>query len=328
MAASGHDAPLITREIKVIKMRKIGIIGLGHVGRLLAHQLLVTEAVDELVLIDQDDQLALGLQSDLADAAVALAHQPQIVIQDYAALKDAQVLVVAAGNSQLIQEEPMAELTTNRELVDAIAPQIHASGFAGVIVNLANPNEAVTAYLQQRVLLPAKQVLGIGTVLDTARLHRAVATAAKLSPTNVGGFVYGQHDGQQVFAWSTVRVNGQPLDATINGRKLDQSRLKVNADLSNWYSLQGLGYNAHAVCAWTQRIISAILTDEQLALPVAIYQPQYSTYVSFPALIGCQGVGNLLLLKLYPVEEAGIKTAATTIQQQVAAMQRMGKDND
>ena len=309
-------------------MSKIGIIGLGHVGRLLAHQLVMTGSADELVLIDQDDQLALALQTDLRDAATALAGQPKIIIQDYAALKNAQVVVVAGGKSSLIANQPMAELAFNHDAIKQVAAQVKASGFVGIVLNLSNPNEAVTAYLQQCLLLPPKQVLGIGTVLETARLHRAVAAAAKLSPANVGGFVYGQHDGQQVFAWSTVRVNGQALDQTINGHHLDQEQLKINADLDNWYTLQGLGYNASAACAWAARIIKAILTDEQLALPVAIFQPQYEGYVSFPALIGRQGVGNLLLLKLYPVEEAGIKTAAATIGQQLAALQRMDEDND
>ena len=98
-------------------MSKIGIIGLGHVGRLLAHQLVMAGAVDELVLIDQDDQLALALQTDLQDAETALASQPKIVIQDYTALAAAQVLVVAVGKSSLIADQPMAELTFNHDAI-------------------------------------------------------------------------------------------------------------------------------------------------------------------------------------------------------------------
>ena len=309
-------------------MSKIGIIGLGHVGRLLAHQLVVTAGVDELVLIDQDDQLALAAQIDPQDAETALAGSPRIIIQDYAALADAQVVVVAVGKSSLMADQPMAELTFNHAAVNQLAASLKTSGFSGVVLNLANPNEAVTAYLQYKLQFPPKKVLGIGTTLEMARLHRAIAAAAKLSPANVTGFVYGQHDGQQVFAWSTVRVNGQSLDQTINGHHLDQQQLKINADLGKWYTLRGLGYNASAAVAWAVRIIRAVLADEQLALPVAIFQPQYDGYVSFPALIGRQGVGNLLLLHLYPVESAGIKTAAATIDQQLAAMQRMDEDND
>jgi len=58
-------------------------------------------------------------------------------------------------------------------------------------------------------------------------------------------------------------------------------------------------------------------------LPVAIYQPQYSTYISFPALIGRQGIGNLLLLKLYPLEEEEIKSAAATIKHQLDSLKNI-----
>lgn len=307
-------------------MRKIGIIGLGHVGRLLANELVVTAAADELVLIDRDDDRALAVQSDLADALPALPVQPRIIIQDYAALATAQLLVVAVGQSARGKEGPMAELPATGRALAEIAPRIVASGFNGLVVNLADPNEAATAFLQEQLRLPAKQVLGIGTVVDTARLHRAVAHAAHVASANVSGFVYGQHAGRQVFAWSTVRVNGQAVDESINGHHLDESQLKIQADLSSWYTLKGLGYNSSAVAAWTCRLISALLNDEQLALPVAVYQPQYSGYVSFPAVLGRQGVGNLILLKLYPVEEMAIRTAAAAISGQLAALNELVKE--
>lgn len=309
-------------------MRKIGIIGLGHVGRMVANQLVLAGTVDELVLIDQDDQLAVALQADLADAQTVLPTQTKLIIQDYAALADADILITAFGKSELLRQQPMAELETSYQQAMVISPQIRQSDFSGILINLTNPNEAITAVLQQEVGLPQKQVIGIGTVVETARLHRAIADSAGIAAANVSGFVYGQHDGHQVFAWSTVHVNGQPLTAAINGHHLDQSQLKVKANLSNWYTLSGLGYNVSAVTAWTLRIIAAIFADEQLAVPVAIYQPQYSTYLSFPALIGCHGVGNLLLLKLYPVEQEEIKSAATTIKGQLAALQNIKEHQD
>ena len=54
-------------------MRKIGIIGLGHVGEMLANQLVMNGKVDELVLIDEKDQLAIAIQADLNDAQIGRA---------------------------------------------------------------------------------------------------------------------------------------------------------------------------------------------------------------------------------------------------------------
>lgn len=308
-------------------MRKIGIIGLGHVGRMLANQLVMNGKTDELVLIDKDDQLAVALQADLNDAQTVLPMQTKIIIQDYAALADADILVTAFGRSELLKQQPMAELETSYQQAQEIGKKIFKSDFSGILLNLTNPNEVITAVLQQIVGLPQKQVIGIGTVIETARLHRAIAESVGVAAANVSGFVYGQHDGHQVFAWSTVHVNGQPLTAAINGHHLDQSQLKVKANLSNWYTLSGLGYNVSAVTVWALRIMTAIFADEHLALPVAIFQPQYGTYISFPALIGRQGIGNLLLLKLYPLEVEEIKSAAVTIKHQLASLNNIKGDN-
>lgn len=149
-------------------MRKLGIIGLGNVGALLANLLVARQTVDELVLIDTDNDLAVGLQNDLLDGMSALAVQPTIKVQDYAALKDADAIVLAIGKAELLKEQRFAELTDVGKMMRQIAPLIKQSGFSGVLLNLANPNEAATAYLQYLTELPRPKVIGLGTVLDTA----------------------------------------------------------------------------------------------------------------------------------------------------------------
>ncbi|MBB1063515.1 lactate/malate family dehydrogenase [Limosilactobacillus fastidiosus] len=309
-------------------MRKIGIIGLGHVGRLLAHDLVIANKTDQLVLIDRDDALAVGLKTDLENAQTALNTRTKIILQDYAALRNVDILITTFGNSSLLKKEQMAELIRNGEAVREIAPLVKQSGFDGIVLNISDPNEAITAYLQQQLALPTEQVIGIGTTIDTARMRQSVAKAAELSSQNVSGFVYGQHNGDKVFAWSTVTVNGQKLDESINGHHLDQNQLRINADLDNWYTFKGLGYSASAIVAWTLKIISAILGDGELSVSVAIYQPQYSGYVSFPTLLNRNGQGHPLLFNLYPVEVAAVKTAVGAIQQQLTVLQQGGKIND
>ncbi|MFD1900564.1 NAD(P)-binding domain-containing protein [Enterococcus termitis] len=74
-------------------MHKVGIIGLGHVGATLAYSLVTEGLVDELVLIDKDEQLAVSQEYDLLDAQVFLPTKTAITIQDYHALKNASILV-------------------------------------------------------------------------------------------------------------------------------------------------------------------------------------------------------------------------------------------
>ncbi|MDF9444852.1 NAD(P)-binding domain-containing protein, partial [Limosilactobacillus mucosae] len=222
-------------------MRKIGIIGLGNVGALLANLLVAQQAADELVLIDSDADLALGLQNDLLDGMQSLSIQPNIKIQDYAALKDADAIVLAIGKAELLKEQRFAELTFVGETMRQIAPQIKQSGFDGILLNLANPNEVTTAYLQYLTALPKNKVIGMGTVLDTARLQRAIADQVQVASSAVAGWVYGQHDGEAVPIWSTFTVNGQPLEKPVLGHKIDPHESEIQAKLNGWYAIKGQG---------------------------------------------------------------------------------------
>lgn len=297
-------------------MRSMVILGLGQVGSALAAQSLATQQVDRLVLIDQDDDRAVGLQNDLQAGWPAA----DIITQDWASLHDADVIVVAFGDQRQLQEQRFGELAFNAQAVHQVAQQVQQAEPQGVVINLANPNEAITELIQQEWLLSPKKVLGLGTVLDTARLRLAIQNASQQNVRSIEGYVYGQHDGNLVTAWSTVRVNGQTIDQPIYGKKLDDHELTVQAKLNGFYALRGLGSDWNGVVAWTLRLVNAVLTNSNATFSVAVNQPQFGGYVSYPVQINRQGVGNYVLLPLYPLETEQIKVAANAIQEQFATM--------
>lgn len=300
-------------------MRNIGIIGLGHVGSLLANLLVDRKAVDQLVLIDQDDQRVRAVACDLTDAMPV--HLPVIKEQDFSALKTADVLVVAAGNSDSLKNGRFAELADNAKMIQQLAPRVTQSGFSGIVVNLSNPNEATTALWQQALGFPQRQVIGTGTILDTQRTQVAVARQGHLNFQQVNGFVLGQHDGRLVFPWSTWQVNGQTMETTVNGHHLDQHQLTIKARESSWITMEGLGYDATGLCFAALRIISAILSDSGRVLPVAVYHPQFHSYLSYPVAVGRKGTGIFTLLKLLPVEQEQLLVASKAVINQVTSQQ-------
>ncbi|WP_251545392.1 lactate/malate family dehydrogenase [Limosilactobacillus caecicola] len=300
-------------------MRRIGILGLGQVGSSLAAQLLATRQVDQLLLLDKSADRVVGLQNDL-QVAWPTAN---IIAQDWSALTNLDILVVALGEQEQLRNNRFGELATNALAVHKLADRIRPLDFKGVVVNLANPNEALTALLQQEWSLQPKQVIGTGTVLDTARLRLAIQSAAHQSVRSIDGYVYGQHDGALVTAWSTVRINGQTIDQPVYGKRLDDHELEVQAKMNGFYALRGLGSDWNGLVAWTSRLIQAILLDSHEAFSVAVQQPQFGGYVSYPVQLTRQGVGNYVLLPLYPLETEQIKVAANAIQGQLAAMQEL-----
>ncbi|EEU30530.1 lactate/malate dehydrogenase, NAD binding domain protein [Limosilactobacillus coleohominis 101-4-CHN] len=300
-------------------MREIVIIGVGQVGSALAAQLLATHQVDRLTLLDENDERVVGLQNDLQ----AGWPTAEIKTQDWSSLHTADVIITAFGNQQQLQENRFGELTVNARAVHQMAKQVREADPQGIVLNLANPNEALTALIQQEWLLAPKQVIGLGTVVDTARLKLAIQNASQQNVHSIEGYVYGQHDGNLVTAWSTVRVNGQTIDQPIYGKKLDDHELTVQAKLNGFYALRGLGSDWNAVVAWTLRVLQAIFTNSNATFSLAVNQPQFDGYVSYPVQLNRQGVGNYVLLPLYPLETEQIKVAANAIQQQLAAMQNV-----
>lgn len=299
-------------------MRTIAVIGLTDLGVTLARLLAATNRVDRLVFLDQDDQIAVGLAADLAASP---APHCEVVIQDPAALKAADVLVVTIGQRFLGQPDTFAQLAGNAQAIQEWRSAVTESGFSGVVLNLATPNEALTGLIQQEWQLPVQRVLGTGTITDTARLHQVVAAAVEQPASSVTGYMLGQHDGNLVPIWSSVRVNGRSIEEPINGHSLDTAKLLVDVREEEYRVLTTVDKGGYTLCSWTLAILDVLLQNGSTVLPVAVYQPQYQCYMSFPAQITRAGVGQFWLPRLYPVEEAQLKVAATAIKTQLTAMQ-------
>lgn len=79
----------------------------------------------------------------------------------------------------------------------------------------------ITSLYQEITGLPKNHVIGTGTLLDSARMKRAVAKKLNLDPRSVAGYNLGEHGNSQFTAWSTVRVLGKPIEQIADQKGLD-----------------------------------------------------------------------------------------------------------
>ncbi|ASG80848.1 MULTISPECIES: L-lactate dehydrogenase [Lactiplantibacillus] len=299
-------------------MRKYGVIGLGQVGATVAYTLVQQGIVDELVLIDKNEALAKAQKLDLDDASPRLSSTTKIILNDYDALADAEVLIVASGNIGAIDMNSskgrFGEYDLNQAIVRDIAPKIVASGFKGILIDIMNPCDVMTDYLQRMTGFPRNRVFGTGTFLDTARMQKYVGQATGTNGKNVSGYVYGEHGNSQFVAWSTVSVNGQPIKK-FPGLNLDQ--LEEDARQGAFAVMAGKHYTNFAIATCGVRLAEAVSADAQLACPVSAFDPQFGTYVGMPAVIGKNGIESLIQLELTADEQASLAASAKFIKSQV-----------
>lgn len=298
--------------------RKVGVIGMGNVGSTVAHYIVAMGFADDLVLIDKNEAKVKADALDFEDAMANLPFHTNITVNDYSALKDADVIVSALGNIKL-QDNPnadrFAELPFTRQAVKEVAQKIKESGFKGKIVAITNPVDVITSLYQKITGLPKNHVLGTGTLLDSARMKRAVAERLNLDPRSVDGYNLGEHGNSQFTAWSTVRVLGRPLTELADKRGLDLEELDKEAKMGGWTIFQGKKYTNYGVATAAVKLVNAILSDSLTELPVSNFREEYGVYLSYPAVVGRDGVVEQAQLDLTEEELQKLQTSADFIKE-------------
>lgn len=108
--------------------RRVGIIGVGHVGAHCAFSLAAQGIVDELVLVDTNRQKAISECQDLRDSVAYLPHRVRISIGQPEDLTDCDLAVISVGT--ITQDENrLSELFTSAEIVREVVPRSRPGRF-------------------------------------------------------------------------------------------------------------------------------------------------------------------------------------------------------
>lgn len=292
---------------------KVGIIGAGHVGADVAFSLVTQGLCDVLVLIDQDENKASAQALELRDMASLTASRTAIIANDYSALGDANVVVIAVGPKTLLKQDRLEELAETRDAVRQAIPKLIASGFNGVIINITNPCDVITQVIQHTSGLPKSQILGTGTSLDTARMKRVVGEFFNVDPKSVNGYVLGEHGESQFVAWSTVNIGGCPVRELAGDRQPDWTALESAVRGGGWTILQGKGWTSFGIATATARLVDAVLSDARSVYPVAAWDEAKQVYIGQPAIVGVNGIVKVLKPELESREQAAFDASAKVI---------------
>ncbi len=300
------------------KLLRIAIVGAGHVGATTAYALMLRALVHEIVLIDENVALAAAEAADLSDAN-ALARPARIWAGSYCDAASAQIAVLTAGAATHGNESRLSAAARSGAIVTSCVEALVEAGFSGILLVAANPVDLMTLVAYRVSGFSGARVIGTGTLLDSARLRQALATALEVSPASIEGFVLGEHGDSEVAAQSTVRIGGLPLSKFADGpRELDFDTVADLVRSAAYRIIEGKGYTSFGIATAIVRICEAIVRDEHSVLPVStlITASQGSPihYLSLPCVIGAQGVERALALDLNVSELAALNASAAALQ--------------
>lgn len=291
-----------------IQKRKVVIIGAGHVGVSMCYCLMNQGICDEIALIDQNEDKALGEVLDLSQSNEYMNYQTHIKLGTYQDCKDAHIVIITAsvpihgaGNDRLKLLEP------TKKVIKTIVTQIMEHGFDGHLIVVSNPVDLMSYYAYKISGLPASQVIGTGTTLDTARLKYFIAQKIEVDPRSIHALVIGEHGDSEMIPWSLVYVGGKDIASVV---KDNQDRIgnnpyetmKKDTIQAGWDIFNRKGHTCFGIASSCVGIVKAIFYDENRILPVSTYlQGEYNQdnlYISVPTIIDKTGIREIVELRM------------------------------
>lgn len=314
-----------------MKTRKVGVIGLGHVGAHVAYSLLLQGIADELVLVDQKAEKLTSEVQDLRDSAAYLPHRVTVNAGDFADLGDCDVIVNSVGKIELLEtHDRLTEMDFTIPAVRSYVGKIKASGFSGVLINITNPCDIVTCELALGLGLPRGRVFGTGTGLDTSRLLSALNRQTGIDHKSITAYMLGEHGAQQFAPWSAVSFRGMPLDElakTDPKFRFDREALQKESINGGWVTYVGKGCTEYGICTTAARMVHIVLHDEKTILPASMeLNGEYGEtglFAGVPCVIGKDGVEQVVELPLTAEEREKFHQCCQGIRQNMKHLKEL-----
>jgi len=302
--------------------RKIVLVGCGFVGMSMAYSFLNTGGIDELVLIDVDQEKAIGEAMDLQHGLPYARGKMSIKAGGYEECRDAAVVVITAGVTQKPTETRLDLTARDTVIMKSVTEQIMASGFDGILVIASNPVDAMTYVAQKVSGLPTERVIGSGTILDTARLRYMMSEYLDVSSSNMHAYIMGEHGDSSFVPWTHAYVGSKSLLELLDekGKPLsDLHDIYTNVQQAAYEIINRKKATFYGIGLSLNRLVHAVLDDENAILTVSAYQEgeyqQKGLYIGVPAVVNREGVREVIRLKLNEVDQAKFDSSCRTLKE-------------
>lgn len=295
-----------------MKHSKIAVIGAGRVGTTTAYALMLKDLAAEILLVDIDPQHCRGEILDLSDV---LSFSATSIIREanYKDAGQADIIIITAGIAQKPGQPRTELMATNGNIIRSIMEKIQPINPETIVLMVTNPVDVMAYQAFNYAKLPANQVFGSGTLLDSKRLEGFVAQKLGVAEESVEIAILGEHGDTQFPVWSSAHVSGTPLLQwpDVTQKLLDSLAQKSREKVYEIIACKGSTFFGIASC--TASICQSILFDQKRVLTVSVYDKAKDLYYSMPAVVGQNGIEKVIELHLSDQEKQLLEKSRTEL---------------
>ena len=311
--------------------RKITIIGAGSVGATIAYTLSQDDIASEIVMIDVNRDKAEGEVMDIIQGT-CFREPISITSGDYEDAKDSDIVIITSGVARKPGQSRLELAQTNVDILKEITPQIAAAAPNAKYIIVSNPVDVLTYVFTKISGIPENQIIGSGTVLDTARLRCGIAEHFNVAQKNVHAYVFGEHGDTSFIPWSKACISAVPMEEYVKTMKnsgvrvtpVDKEGMLEYVQKSGGKIIANKGATFYAVSAAVCKLCSILLasTDSYTTVSTMMHG-EYGiddVCLSTLALVGPNGCQGKVEVNLTDEEEILLKKSADTLKGIIAQL--------
>ena len=311
--------------------KKITVIGAGNVGATIAYTLSLGSIASEIVLIDINKDKVQGEVMDIVQGT-SFREPISVIAGEYEDAKDSDIVIITSGVGRKPGQTRIDLAQTNVNILKSITPQIVSVAPKALYVIVSNPVDVMTYVFTKISGLPENQIIGSGTILDTARLRYDLSHHYKVAQKNIHAYVYGEHGDTSFIPWSLADISGCSLsqyeDLMLRKGMVDQ-RLDPDATLTYVQKSGGeiiakKGATFYAVSASVNKILSALVAAyDSVATVSSMMHGEYGiddVCISTMTIIGPDGVKGKVPVDLTYDEQLKLKASADALKEVIHSL--------
>lgn len=310
-----------------MKRPKITVVGAGNVGGSTAQRLAEKDAYD-VVLVDIAEGVPQGKALDISQAGPVCGYSTRVIgTNGYVETAGSSVAVITSGIPRKPGMSRDELLATNAKIVKSVVSELVSRSPDIILILVTNPLDAMVHVARRVSGLSKSRVIGMGGILDSARMRSFIAAELNVPGPDVEAMVLGGHGDTMVPLPRYTTVKGKPISSLMSKDKLDAIIKRTRDGGAEIVGLLKTGSAFYAPSASAVDMVEAIHKDQKRVLPCSVLcEGEYGlkdVIVGVPVRIGRGGMEQVVEYELTAEERAALEASANAVRELCAAVDRL-----
>lgn len=255
-----------------------------------------------------------------------------IIAGDYKDAAGSDIVIITSGIARKPGQTRIELTQTNVNIIKEITPEIVKAAPDAIYIIVSNPVDVLTYVFTKISGLPENQIIGSGTVLDTARLRSGLSEHFHVAQKNIHAYVFGEHGDSSFVPWSSADIASMSLDDyytamsdKVGIEKLNKDAMVEYVHKSGGQVIAKKGATFYAVAVAVCELCNMVLAaSDSIATVSSMMHGEYGiddVCLSTLTLIGPNGVKGRVPARLTEEETEKLKASAKVLKDVIAQIE-------